>query len=40
MYEECGIVCVVGEKEASHYAYLGMYALQHREVKMDVVLLA
>lgn len=28
--EECGIVGIYGDKQAAHYAYLCLYALQHR----------
>jgi amidophosphoribosyltransferase len=28
--DECGVMGVLGDKEASHLVYLGLYALQHR----------
>src|SRR5687768_3209868 len=30
LHEECGIVGVVGHPRAAEWAYLGLYALQHR----------
>ena len=29
-HEECGVVGITGNREASHLTYLGLYALQHR----------
>ena len=30
LHEECGVVGVMGDPEASNLIYLGLYALQHR----------